>query len=115
FWQIPHTHAINIYRQREYEAAGLKTLPSTHGIASTRRAIVGFLLVQVAISIYPALLGVAGLPYLITATLLGVLVLVQAVLPVRDVGSPKWARGVFLTSIVYLPVLFAMMVASGQA
>ena len=27
----------------------------------------------------------------------------------------KWARNVFLTSIVYLPVLFAVMVASGQA
>jgi len=112
FWQIPHTHAINIYRQREYEAAGLKTLPSTHGLASTRRAIVGFLLVQVAISIYPALLGVAGLPYLITATLLGALVLIQAL---SGDGSTKWARNVFLTSIVYLPVLFAVMVASGQA
>lgn len=112
FWQIPHTHAINIYRQREYEAAGLKTLPSTHGIASARRAIVGFLFVQVCISIYPALLGVAGLPYLITAILLGAMVLVQALF---GDGSTRWARNVFLTSIVYLPVLFAVMVASGQS
>jgi heme O synthase-like polyprenyltransferase len=67
--------------------------------------------VQVAISIYPALLGVAGLPYLITASVLGVLVLAQAF--VGD-GSTKWARNVFLTSIVYLPLLFATMVASGQ-
>ena len=112
FWQIPHTHAINIYRQREYEAAGLKTLPSTHGLASTRRAILGFLFVQVSISVYPALLGVAGLPYLVTAMLLGAMVLAQAM--IGD-GSTKWARNVFLTSIVYLPVLFAVMVASGQA
>jgi heme O synthase-like polyprenyltransferase len=68
--------------------------------------------VQVSISIYPALLGVAGLPYLVTATALGAMVLVQAF--VGD-GSTKWARNVFLTSIVYLPVLFAVMVASGQA
>jgi heme o synthase len=112
FWQIPHTHAINIYRQREYDAAGLKTLPSTHGLASTRRAILGFLFVQVSISVYPALLGVAGLPYLLTAMALGALVLVQAL---TGDGSTKWARNVFLTSIVYLPVLFAVMVASGQA
>jgi protoheme IX farnesyltransferase len=125
FWQIPHTHAINIYRQREYEAAGLKTLPSTHGLASTRRAILGFLFVQVSISVYPALLGVAGLPYLLTAMVLGAMVLAQAIGPVRRStsgglhfggdGSTKWARNVFLTSIVYLPVLFAVMVASGQA
>ena len=111
-WQVPHTHAINIYRQREYDAAGLKTMPGTHGVPTTRRAILGFLSVQVAISIYPALLGVAGLPYLITAFILGVMVLVQGY---AGDGSMKWARNVFLTSIVYLPVLFAVMVASGQA
>jgi len=125
FWQIPHTHAIGIYRQREYEAAGLKTLPITHGIARARRAILAFLVVQVAVSFAPALLGVAGLPYMITAGVLGLLVLVQGFGPARRSksgalhlggdGSTKWARNVFLTSIVYLPILFAVMVASGQA
>lgn len=111
FWQIPHTHAISIYRQREYEAAGLKTLPTTHGVASARRAILAFLVVQVAVSLAPAYLGVAGLPYLIAAIAGGIMVLVQAF---AGDGSTKWARNVFLTSIVYLPVLFAVMVASGQ-
>jgi len=128
FWQIPHTHAIAIYRQREYEAAGLKTLPSTHGVRSARRAILAFLLVQVAISLLPAALGVAGTIYLLTAVALGALVLVQAfigTLPVRTARAGfrarpsdqtrKWARNVFLTSIVYLPILFAVMVATGQA
>ena len=40
------------------------------------------------------------------------MVLVQAI---AGDGSTKWARNVFLTSIVYLPILFAVMVASGQA
>jgi heme O synthase-like polyprenyltransferase len=75
--------------------------------------------VQVAVSLAPAYLGVAGLPYLVTAVALGVMVLVQAFAPVRDrAGSrnaaTKWARDVFLTSLVYLPILFAVMVASGQ-
>lgn len=112
FWQIPHTHAIGIYRQREYQAAGLKTLPNTHGIPSARRQILAFLVVQVAVSLLPALLGIAGLPYLIIAIALGALVLVQGF---AGDGSTKWARNVFLTSIVYLPILFAVMVASGQA
>jgi protoheme IX farnesyltransferase len=116
FWQIPHTHAIAIYRQREYDAAGLKTLPSTHGIASARRAILAFLVVQIAVSLLPAYLGVAGTAYLVTACALGALVLVQGFGPGRRRdGSTKWARSVFLTSIVYLPILFAVMVASGQA
>jgi protoheme IX farnesyltransferase len=111
-WQIPHTHAISIYREREYHAAGLKTLSGSFGAATARRYILAFLVVQVAVSLAPALLGVAGLPYLITSIALGVMVLVQGF---AGNGSPKWARNVFLTSIVYLPILFAVMVASGNA
>jgi protoheme IX farnesyltransferase len=111
-WQIPHTHAIGIYRQREYDAAGLKTLPSTRGIASARREILAFLVVQVGVSMLPAVLGVAGLPYLITAIALGAVVLVQGF---AGDGSARWARNVFLASIVYMPILFAVMVASGQS
>jgi heme O synthase-like polyprenyltransferase len=38
---------------------------------------------------------------------LGALVLVHGF---RGDGSAKWARGVFLASIVYMPLLFAVMV-----
>lgn len=107
FWQIPHTHAIAIYRQRDYDAAGMKTLPGTHGVATARRTIAAFLIVQVAVSLTPALLGVAGTAYLVTAIALGAMVLVQGC---TGDGSTKWARDVFLTSIVYLPILFAVMV-----
>jgi protoheme IX farnesyltransferase len=112
FWQIPHTHAIGIYRQREYDAAGMKTLPGSRGLVAARISIIGYLLVQVMVSFMPALLGVAGLLYLVTAIVLGAMVLLQAL---RGDGSAKWARNVFLTSIVYMPLLFAMMVVSGRA
>ncbi|HUJ58991.1 MAG TPA: heme o synthase [Kofleriaceae bacterium] len=111
-WQIPHTHAIAIYRQREYDAAGLKTLAGTHGVAAARRAIVIFLFVQVAASLVPALLGVAGLPYLATATVLGAAVVTHGI---NGDGSARWARQVFVASIVYLPILFGVMVAGGHA
>jgi protoheme IX farnesyltransferase len=119
-WQVPHTHAISIYRQREYDAAGLKTLPSKHGVPHARREILALLVLQVAVSFTPALLGVAGIPYVVTAAALGAMVLIQAILPDRRKqsaanGSAKWARNVFMTSIVYMPVLFAVMVASGNA
>ena len=114
FWQIPHFHAIALYRLRDYDAAGLKTLPGTHGIAATRRHIVGYLVVQVAVSLALVPLGVAGLPYLIAAAVLGAAVLIQGASGLRD-GTKRWARMVFLTSIVYLPVLFAVMVLDGKA
>jgi protoheme IX farnesyltransferase len=114
FWQIPHFHAIATYRQRDYDAAGLKTLPGTHGIAAARRHILIYLVVQVVVSLAPLPLGIAGTPYLITASVLGVGVLAQAASGIGH-GTQKWARNVFLASIVYLPVLFAVMVLDGKA
>jgi protoheme IX farnesyltransferase len=111
FWQVPHTHAIGMYRQREYDAAGLKTLPGTHGLESARREILTFLVVQVAVSLLPAYFGVAGVAYLVTAVALGAMVIVQGF---SGGATNRWARNVFLTSLIYLPLLFAVMVASGQ-
>ncbi len=112
FWQIPHFHAIAMYRQRDYDAAGLKTLPSARGVAAARREIALYLVVQVAVSFAPVVLGVTGIPYLVTAAVLGAFVLVQGL---GGNGSTKWARNVFLASIVYLPILFAVMVLDGRA
>ncbi len=113
-WQIPHFHAIAMYRLRDYDAAGLKTLPGTHGIEVARREIGRYLVVQVLVSMLPVAFGVAGWIYGVTAIVLGAFVLVQGLPGVRS-GSTKWARNVFLASIVYLPLLFAVMVLDGRS
>lgn len=114
FWQVPHFHAIAMYRQRDYDAAGLKTLPGTRGLAATRRDIAVFLVVQVAVSLALVPLDVAGVLYAVTAAVLGAAVMIQGFAGLRS-GDAKWARSVFLLSIVYLPVLFAVMVFDGRA
>jgi len=114
FWQVPHFHAIALYRQKDYDAAGLKTLPGSRGVAAAKFEIALYLVVQVALSLAVVPLGVAGVPYLVTAAVLGAFVLVQGFGGLRS-GSIKWARNVFLASIVYLPVLFAVMVLDGRA
>jgi protoheme IX farnesyltransferase len=114
FWQVPHFHAIAMYRLRDYDAAGLKTLPGTHGPTAARREIVLYLAVQVAVSLALVPLGVAGSLYLATAAVLGAGVLAQGLGGLRA-GEAKWARNVFLASIAYLPILFAVMVLDGRA
>lgn len=115
FWQIPHFHAIGMYRQREYANAGLKTLSGVRGNAAARLEIGIYLLVQVAISLLLVPLGIAGLPYLIVAAILGAMVLGQAFpAMVRGRADARWARTLFLTSIVYLPILFITMVLDGK-
>jgi protoheme IX farnesyltransferase len=122
FWQVPHFHAIAMYRQRDYDNAGLKTLPGTRGITAARREIALYLVVQVAISFAPVALGTSGLLYLITAAVLGAGVLLQGLsgafasaTATPSGATSRWARNVFLASIVYLPVLFAVMVIDGRA
>jgi protoheme IX farnesyltransferase len=112
FWQIPHSHAIALYRQRDYDAAGLKTLPSARGAAAAHREMHIYLVVQVLVSLALVPLHVAGTVYLVTAALLGAMVLVQGF---TGDGSTRWARQLFLASIVYLPILFAVMVLDGRA
>ena len=112
-WQVPHFHAIAFFRKKEYERAGLKTLPGQHGDGAARAQIVLWLFVQVALSIELVPLGVCGALYLATATALGALVLIQAVTGLRS-GDARWAKRVFLLSIVYLPVLFTVMVLDGR-
>jgi heme o synthase len=113
-WQIPHFHAIALYRQREYDKAGLKTLPGSRGLGAARREIAIYMVVQVAVSLTLYPLGVAGITYEIIAAALGLMVLVQCFAGIIKGTDVKWARNVFIASIVYLPILFFAMVINGQ-
>ena len=114
FWQIPHFHAISLFRSKEYARAGLKILPVESGVEVTRLAIVLYTAIQVQLSLMLYPLGVAGLWYTATAALLGGSYFIYAVMGLRS-GGPKWARRLFLFSIVYLPLLFTVMVFDGLA
>ena len=112
-WQVPHFHAIAMYRQRESERAGLHTLPGSRGFAVTRRHIVLYLVMQVAVSLTLWPLGIVGAWYLGVAIALGVLVLAQAIAGMRS-GEARWARQVFMLSLLYVPTLFITMVLDGR-
>jgi len=112
-WQIPHFHAIALFRGKEYERAGLKTLPGARGEVAARREIGVYLVAQVAASLVLYPLGVTGPWYLAIAAVGGAAVLVQGLGGVRG-GDARWARNVFLLSILYLPVLFTAMVLDGR-
>jgi protoheme IX farnesyltransferase len=115
FWQIPHFHAIALFRHREYERAGLKTLPSERGARAAHREIVVYSIVQVAVSLAPWALGVAGGYYAIIAAALGALFLGAVAAGLARDAGPRWAKRLFLLSILYLPVVFTALVLDGVA
>jgi protoheme IX farnesyltransferase len=113
FWQVPHFHAIATFRVDEYRNAGLKTLPGERGDRVTQREIIVVLIAQLAVSLSLTPLGVAGAPYLAAASILGVVYFAYAVFGIRSAGK-RWARRLFFASLVYLPLLFAVLVLDGR-
>jgi protoheme IX farnesyltransferase len=109
-WQIPHFLAIAIYRAADYARAGFKVLPLTISARATRATIVTFSAGLVLATILLEPLRVAGLPYLICATLLGAVFIGWAAAGFRRAAAGAWARSLFFYSIVYLTLLFVALV-----
>ncbi|MEM7433725.1 MAG: heme o synthase [Myxococcota bacterium] len=110
FWQIPHFIAISIFRQEEYERAGLKVLPSVRGIESAKvqAAAYSFALWGVSILLVPY--GLAGPIYLATAVVAGGLFFAESLRGFRAPDSKVWAKKLFVGSLIYLTVLFAALI-----
>ncbi|HVY47629.1 MAG TPA: heme o synthase [Minicystis sp.] len=112
FWQIPHFLAIATFRRDEYARAGLKVLPVERGDAVTRRHVVAHLalLVTASLALVPA--GVGGRVYLVAATVLGAALFGIGAAGLAPGAGVRWARGLFLSTLVYLTLLFAALVVS---
>ncbi len=104
-WQLPHFHAITLFRRADYEAAQLPLLP----VAVTRRHIVGTLVVFIVVSLLPAVIGVAGMAYGVVAFAAGAGWLALALVDGKAADSSAWARRQFFCSIVVVSVLSFMM------
>lgn len=113
-WQIPHFHAIAIYRVNEYRRAGLKVLPDVRGLPYTKRAIVALLIVQVLVSLLPVAAGLGGTSYVVAALLLGAGYLGLGLTGLRAEANARWARTLFFASMPYLLGLLAVLVITAR-
>ncbi len=112
FWQVPHFLAIATFRRDEYQRAGLKVLPVERGDAVTRRHVVGYLalLVGASLALLPA--GVGGTVYAIAASVLGAAIFGLGLAGLWPSSGNRWAKSLFIGSLVYLTLLFAALVVS---
>lgn len=126
-WQIPHFIAISVFREREYVRAGIKVLPAERGEAAARWHAIAWAGALVPVSLLLVPLGIAGTAYLVVTALAGVVFFVMCVMGLRkstlaasaeDRGAAnRWARSVFLASLLYVPAIFAALaldVATGS-
>lgn len=109
-WQLPHFFAIAWIYRDEYAKAGFQMLPAVDPDGQrTARQAVSHTLALLPVSLLPFLFHLAGPLYLAGALVLGAVFLAFAILFARGLALAQ-ARRLFFASIVYLPLLLAVLV-----
>jgi protoheme IX farnesyltransferase len=109
-WQLPHFLAISLYLREDYARGGMKVFSLVHGEAATRRWIAWSSLLLLPASLLPVALGQAGWAYGGVALASSLAFLGFALTGLTPRGeSPRWARQVFLATLVYLTVLMVAL------
>ena len=114
-WQMPHFLAIAWLYRDEYARAGMPLLPviEPDGRSTGRQAVL-YSAVLIPISMLPTGVGLATASYLVGAMTLGAILLFMSIefSVKRDLAT---ARRLFFGSIVYLPILWALLVFDHRA
>jgi len=108
-WTPPHFWALSLLIQKDYEKASIPMLPVVKGEAETRKQILLYSLVLLAVTLVLFAMGSMGYFYLTGAVILGGGLVYLALRLWRD-QSKKWARALFWYSNMYLAAIFAIMV-----
>ena len=113
-WQLPHFIAISMYRQKEYDNAGIKTVASQLGLTIAKWQILLWTSALVVVSLALVPLEVAGGIYLISASVLGAIFMGIALAGFRTTKPNRWARAVFLYSLVYMNLMVVFLAVDHQ-
>jgi protoheme IX farnesyltransferase len=110
FWQLPHFFAIAWMYRDEYAKAGFVMLPNVDADGKrTGQQTVSHTFALLITSICPFVFKMSGMIYLVGAIILGAGFLFCAIQFSRQLTLAR-ARQLFLASIIYLPLLLALMV-----
>ena len=109
-WQFPHFLSIAWLYRKQYANAGIMMLPVVEPSGKlTGRQIVLFSIMLLPISLAPYFFQVAGLMFLVGASLLGIWFLWASIQAART-RSYDMARKLLVVSVIYLPLFFLLMV-----
>ena len=117
FWTPPHFWALSLYAHADYERAGVPMLPVVAGAKATRRQVMLYTVILVAVSITPWILGHSGPIYGYSSVALGLGFIVASARVLfdeqdvtgRSLTKDKPARQAFKYSLLYLFGLFLML------
>ncbi len=108
-WQIPHFLALAIMKADEYRTAGYQMLPVVNSFLETKRQILLWTAALIPVSLFLYEVGVVGKIYFVSAAVLGLGWLALAVKGFFAKNDLKWARQMFVYSLIYLTGLCVIM------
>lgn len=115
-WQFPHFYSIAWLYRDDYSAGSIRMLPAIEEDGKrTGRRILLYSLILIPVSLAPAALHMSGALYAAGAIVMGMAYcwfgsrLARLGLPMSAPRSKQRARQLLQASVVYLPVLFALM------
>jgi protoheme IX farnesyltransferase len=118
-WQFPHFLSIAWLYREDYALGEIRMLPVVQADGkSTVWRILAYSAILIPVSVMPVFMGMAGRVYLVGAVLMGAalfrvsLGMARPKLAPTAAASKPQARRLLRATIVYLPALFALMMAN---
>ena len=110
FWQFPHFHAIARMYREDYARGGVKMLAVVDPEGRlVRRQIIITTLLLIAVTLTPTFAHMTGRLYFAGAFILGLGLLYFGIQVCKEYTF-KRARQLLLASVIYMPLLFALLV-----
>jgi heme o synthase len=116
YWTPPHFWALALLKQHDYGRAHVPMAPLIWGERATMWQMLWYTIILVPLTLLPVAFGAAGLFYLVSAAVLGLIFLSDVVRVMRARQWTAAAWRLYKFSLLYLALLFvAMAVDRGLA
>lgn len=109
YWTPPHFWSLALLKANDYRRAGVPMMPVTHGQPHTRRLILRYSLLLLAVTLLLVPAGSVGPLYAISATILGAIFVAHAWKMYRE-DTNRLAWRLFKYSNYYLAAILLVMV-----
>ena len=109
YWTPPHSWALALLVNADYTRAEVPMMPAARGEEPARRQILLYSILLVALTLLPTPLGMLGNFYLLSAALLGAILLLFSVQLLQQKTKKATGR-MWKYSTAYLALLFLVMI-----
>lgn len=108
-WQMVHFYAISIYRLKDYAAVNMPIVPVKKGTRAAKIQMVVYAVLFLIFCQGLTFIHLAGITYGVIAGILGLYWLWLCLKGFKAINEGKWAKKVFLTSLIILTILSVVM------